>query len=1176
MSNGALSEQIAARRDVSLDDKYQLESGQLYMTGSQALVRLPLAQLARDKAQGLNTACFISGYRGSPMHNLDKELWRAERFLERGRIHFQPAVNEDLAATSLWGSQQSGLFGDAAYDGVFGMWYGKGPGLDRSLDAIRHANLAGTSPHGGVLAIVGDDHGMASSDVPATSEPTFMDLMLPTLYPASVQELIDLGLMGIALSRFSGAWVGFKAVSDTLDAVASVHADPLTPEIVIPTDFEFPADGVHIREPDPWKLQEPRLRQVKLAAALAFAQANQLNCVLMKAPRRRFGIVASGKGALDVMQALADLGLNRQAAADIGIEVLKISMPFPADLQLLRKFSQGLEEVLVVEEKRRIIEVQLKDALYTLPDAQRPKVVGRSDEHGNELLSPIGEMDADRVAIAIAARISRFHDTDKLRSHVAFLAAKTDELSLAIDIGVARTPYFCSGCPHNSSTRVPDGALALGGVGCHFMATYMDRDNLTHTHMGGEGANWIGMAPFVKRKHIFQNMGDGTYFHSGLLAIRACIAANVSITYKILFNDAVAMTGGQPVDGNLTPAIISHQVRAEGAVKIIVVTEDLSRSAPLSTFAAGTRIEQRDDLDRVQRELAEVGGVSVLIYDQTCAAEKRRRRKRGELPDPDQRAFINKRVCEGCGDCGDQSNCLSVVPVATPLGMKRQIDQSSCNKDFSCVKGFCPSFVTVHGAAPRKQAGVAEVPRALQLLPEPARVKLPNGGTYNVLVTGVGGTGVVTVGAMLTMAAHLEGLVCSSVDQFGMAQKGGAVTSHIRLAHKSEHVAAVRLGAGAADLVLGCDNLVAASDAALLTIRRGHTQVIVNTHQAITGQFVRNPNLVFPLGSIEQRLGAAAGDGFRWIEATKIATELLGDAIAANLFMLGFAYQRGLIPVAAPSIERAIELNQVAVDNNKAAFAWGRRAAFDADAVRALLKHQQSGVDEQQSVDTVIADFRSELAEYQDDAYASRFGRLLERVTRAEAAAFGASGELSRAVATSAFRLMAYKDEYEVARLYTDGQFEADIAAAFTDVADMDVHLAPPLLSRPDPHSGRPRKFKFGSWAFSAMRVLAQLKGLRGGLFDVFGYSQERRDERAWVERYFELVDSLLTELAQKPLATSLRVAKAAQLIRGYGPIKAESMARAESELNDALALWQSASVSDASPAAPETLSNSA
>ena len=1137
-------------REVSLDDKYGLISGQLYMTGSQALVRLPIVQLARDRAVGLDTACFISGYRGSPMHNLDKELWRAGRFLQDGRIRFQPAVNEDLAATSLWGSQMSGLFGDARYDGVFGLWYGKGPGLDRSLDALRHANLAGTSPHGGVLAVVGDDHGMMSSDVPATSEPTFADLMFPTLYPGSVQELLELGLYGIALSRFCGAWVGFKAVSDTLDAVASISAEAHLPEIYLPDDFEFVTGSVHIREPDPWKEQEPRLRLDKLRAACEFGRVNKLNRPLWSASRRRFGIVASGKAVFDVLQALRDLGLEPADAADVGIEVLKISMPFPSDPDMLRGFARGLEEVLVIDEKRRVLEVQLKDAAYALPEFERPTIVGRKDEDGGDLINPLGELDADGVARALASRIRRFHDSDALRARLAYLKAKERKQRTHTLLNVARTPYFCSGCPHNSSTKVPEGGLALGGVGCHFMATYMDRNNQTHTHMGGEGAPWIGLAPFTTREHVFQNMGDGTYFHSGLLAIRACIAANVNITYKILFNDAVAMTGGQPVDGILTPVDISRQVYAEGVRRIVVVTEDLTRSAPVSSFAPGTELRHRDDLDETQKQLAVEQGVSVMIYDQTCAAEKRRRRKRGQMEDPTRRVFINKRVCEGCGDCGERSNCLSVLPIDTVFGRKRQIDQSSCNKDYSCVNGFCPSFVSLPGAVPRQVATEIEVPRALQLLPEPERPALPEAGTYNVLVTGIGGTGVVTVGAMLTMAAHLEGNACSSVDQFGMAQKGGAVTSHIRLARRADEIQAVRLGTGSADLLLGCDSLVAATDAALNVIEHGRTQAIINTNQAITGQFVREPDRHFPLASIEQRLANAAGVGFTWLDATRIATALMGDAIAANLFMLGFAYQRGCVPVAAASIGRAIELNAVAIDANKRAFNWGRRYAHDAEAFSALLDTDEApDAQIESSVEEQLAFFTDELRRYQDDAYASRFTRFISEVRDADSSN-GYAGELVRTVAAQLFKLMAYKDEYEVARLYTDGSFVKELEANFENIGDIEVHLAPPIFN-----FGRavPRKVRFGGWMMSAMRVLAGVRGLRGGALDPFGYTRERRAERAWIERYQTAIQRLLPDLGLLPRDRVLELAAIPASIRGYGHIRTASMTVAESTLAEAL-----------------------
>ena len=706
----------------------------------------------------------------------------------------------------MWGTQQAAVIDDARYDGVFGIWYGKGPGLDRSIDAIRHANLSGTSKHGGVIAIVGDDPAMASSDVPATCEPTFMDLMMPVLYPGSVAELLEFGLLGIAMSRYSGSWVGIKAVCHTLDAVSTVLVDPLAPSIVLPNDFEFPPEGVHIREPAPWTDQEPRQRRIKIPAIEAFARANNLNRVIIRSSRPRFGIIASGKSAHDTGEALRDLGIGARRADALGICLFQASMPFPIDVETLREFADGLDEVLVVEEKRRIVETQLKDALYALPDGRRPRVVGRSDERGAPLLSEVGEFGPSEIARAIHARIKHFHNDETARSHVARLDAKAAEQAALALLSVKRTPYFCSGCPHSTSTRVPDGSLALGGVGCHFMATNMERNNLTHTHMGGEGTNWIGAAPFVEREHIFQNMGDGTYFHSGLLALRACVAAKVNITYKILFNDAVAMTGGQAHDGVVTPASIAQQVRAEGVHKIIVVSDDLSRTRAYSDYPNNIDFRDRDDLDVVQRELREIGGVSVLVYDQTCAAEKRRRRKRGEMLDPPRRAFINQRVCEGCGDCSAKSNCLSVVPVQTAYGLKRQIDQSSCNKDYSCIKGFCPSFVTVVGGTPRKRDATTEVPSALRLLPEPIRPSIKDGDTYNILVTGIGGTGVVTVGAMITMAAHLEGRACSSVDQFGMAQKGGAVTSHIRIAERAQDIHCVRLTAGRADLLLGCDS----------------------------------------------------------------------------------------------------------------------------------------------------------------------------------------------------------------------------------------------------------------------------------------------------------------------------------------------------------------------------------
>ncbi len=1147
-------------RNLTLDDKYTEPEGPIYLTGSQALVRLALNQLRRDEAAGLRTACYISGYRGSPMHNVDKELWRAARLVEGERIHFQPGVNEDLAATSCWGSQQANMYPGARHDGVFAIWYGKGPGLDRSIDAIRHANLGGTSAHGGVLAVVGDDPAMRSTDVPAASETMFADLVMPMLYPATVQEILDYGVLGWEMSRFSGAWVGFKVTSDTVDAAAAVDGGAERLRIVRP-NFAFPPDGVSIRAGDSWLLQEPRLRRHKIPAALAFARANGLNRRVIDGRRRRFGIVAAGKTAMDVGQALRDLGLDEKAAAGIGISFLKIGMPFPLDTETVRNFADGLEEVLVVEEKRRFMETRIRDALYDLPEGRRPRVVGRTDETGEMLLPECGEFGPDEVARVLARRLARFHASDQVTQRLAFLDAKAARLEGRADLAIARIPYFCSGCPHNTSTRVPEGSQAQGGVGCHFMATYMDRSTGAHTHMGGEGANWIGNAPFTETNHVFQNLGDGTYFHSGLLAIRACVAAGVNITYKILFNDAVAMTGGQPHDGVLTPMSISAQVHAEGVKRIVVVSDAPEKYAIDAGFAPGTRIEHRRQLDRVQRELRETAGVTVLIYDQTCAAEKRRRRKRGEMVDPARRIFINHRVCEACGDCSRTSNCLSVLPLTTALGTKRIIDQSSCNKDYSCAEGFCPSFTNVIGATPRRAAAGVEVPRELTLLPEPQPPALPDGGSYNILVTGIGGTGVVTIAALVTMAAHLEGKTFSTIDQFGMAQKGGAVTSHVRIAEAENGLGAVRLASGDADLVLGCDSLVTGSELALTVIDPKRTRVVVNAHQAITGQFAMNPDLAFPSQALDARIRAEAGAGMvDVLNATRLATFLLGDAIASNLFMLGFAYQKGLVPVSAAALSRAIELNGLAVEMNKTAFEWGRRAAHDLAAVEALLGGGAVASAEPvpETLEEIVAHRMAALTGYQDEAYAARYEAVVRRVEAAEGKLAGGARGLAEAVARNLHKLMAYKDEYEVARLYSEPAFREELAARFEGIERLELLLAPPLLTRPDPLTGEIAKRTFGPWIFPVLRGLSRLKGLRGTALDIFARTEERRSERALICEYEAIVEELLGRLEEQNVALAVAIAEVASTIRGFGHVKAANIAAARAEWARLMEAWRS------------------
>ena len=1145
---------------VTLDDKYAQEAGRAYMNGAQAFVRLAMIQRQRDLAAGLNTAGYVTGYRGSPVHNMDREFWRAKKFLEHSHIHFHAAVNEDIAATAVWGTQTAPLFGDARYDGIFSMWYGKGPGLDRSIDALRHANLIGTSPRGGALAVVGDDHGMKSSDVAATCEPTFIDLQMPILYPSNVQEIIDLGLYGWAMSRFSGAWVGFKIVADAIDASSSVLVDPDRIQIVAPNDVEFPPDGVSARLPDVWTAQEPRLVRYKIPAALAFGRANRLNRTVFDSPRRRIGIMAAGKAYLDVRQALRELGIDDRAASDLGLSIFKISMPWPMDDGQIRDFARGLEEVIVVEEKRRVIETQVKDALYALPDGQRPRVVGRTDETGAVLVPALGEITADDVTLALAKRLRPHHAGERFKARLAFLDAKAEQQTKRTKLAINRLPYFCSGCPHNTSTKVPDGSRALGGVGCHFMSTYMDRGVITHTHMGGEGATWIGQSPFVNTKHVFQNLGDGTYYHSGLLAIRACVAANVNITYKILFNDAVAMTGGQPVDGPLDVALITQQVAAEGVKRIAVVTDDPGKYPIGYAIAAGTTIHDRSALDQVQRDLREWPGVSVLVYDQVCAAEKRRRRKRGLMDDPQRRIFINENVCEGCGDCSIKSNCLSVVPIETEFGRKRAIDQSNCNKDYSCAEGFCPSFVSVMGGRPRRAGARAAPPAHLVDLPEPILRKLDPGEVYSILVTGVGGTGVVTIGALLGIAAHMEGKGASSVDQFGMAQKGGSVYSHIRLAASPDDIQAVKLGRGEADLLLGCDMLVAGGDVALDAIDARRSHAIVNTQESITGHFTRDPDLQFPSEPLLERLAETVGkDKLDLIDATRLASGLMGDSIATNLFVLGYAYQKGLIPVSAAAIERAIELNGVAVEANKTTFAWGRRAQIDRRAVAAIAR--PPAVVRLRSVaktyDEMFAKRIAELAMYQDAAYANRYRILVERAREAEMAHAKAMSGFAEAVARYAYKLMAYKDEYEVARLYANGDFRQAIEEQFDGDYKLVFHLAPPLLAPRDPVTGELKKRAFGPWVFAVFKILAKLKRLRGTKLDIFGYSVERRLERRLIADYEAVIDELIGKLAPENYALAAEIARIPEQIRGYGHVKEKHLAAAKAREAELLAAFR-------------------
>jgi indolepyruvate ferredoxin oxidoreductase len=1154
---------------VSLDDKYTLDKGRVYISGTQALVRLPMLQKARDLKAGLNTAGFVSGYRGSPLGALDQSLWKAKAHLKANDIVFQPGVNEDLAATAVWGTQQINLWPGATRDGVFAMWYGKGPGVDRTGDVFKHGNSAGSDARGGVLVLAGDDHAAKSSSVAHQSEHALIAAGIPVLYPANVQEYLDYGLHGWAMSRYSGLWVAMKCVTDVIESTASIDLDPDRVQIVTPTDFTLPAAGLNIRWPDAPLAQEARLLDEKWYAALAYVRANKLNRIVIDSAKPRFGIITAGKAYLDVRQALSDLGLDDETCASIGLRLLKVGCVWPLDAQDARAFATGLEEILVVEEKRQILEYALKEELYNWREDVRPKIYGKFDERDNEggewsvprgdwLLPAHYELSPALIAKAIARRLSRVQLPDDVRARmlarVAIIEAKEREATKP-RVAVERKPWFCSGCPHNTSTNVPEGSRALAGIGCHYMSMWMDRKTETFSQMGGEGVAWLGQMHFSGDKHVFVNLGDGTYFHSGLLAIRAAIAASANVTYKILYNDAVAMTGGQPVDGVLTVPQIAHQVHAEGAKRIVIVTDEPEKYGSGVALPAGVDVHHRDRLDAVQRTLRDTLGTTVLIYDQTCATEKRRRRKRGTYPDPARRAFINDAVCEGCGDCSVQSNCLSVEPLDTPLGTKRKINQSSCNKDFSCVKGFCPSFVTAEGAQLRKPATARDAGAAapdFDALPLPSLPALSK--PYGVLVTGVGGTGVVTIGGLIGMAAHLERKGVTVLDMAGLAQKGGAVLSHVQIAAAPSALHATRIATGEARLVIGCDAIVSASSDVLSRTQHGVTVAAVNSGATPTADFIKNPKWTFPGTQTEAELRDNLGDGCSFIDANALALKLLGDTIYSNPLLLGFAWQKGWLPLELASLLRAIELNGVAVPKNQQAFHWGRYLAHRGDAaVAAVLKpsaeQQAVIVHMPESVDQIVSKRESLLMAYQSEAYAHSYRTVVERI-RAKETQLGGDTKLplTKAVAVNLAKLMAYKDEYEVARLYADPAYLTKLRQQFEGEPGRDYtlrfHLAPPLLAKRDEH-GHLQKKHFGPWVLPVFRVLAKLKGLRGTAFDVFGKTAERRGERQLIADYVALVDEFCASLDSRRLAVAVQLAALPDEIRGFGHVKERNIAAA-------------------------------
>jgi indolepyruvate ferredoxin oxidoreductase len=1140
--------------EVALGDKFDLSRERIFVSGAQAIVRMLMMQRELDRRAGLSTAGFISGYRGSPLGGLDQQLWKAKRELESANIVFQPGLNEELAATACWGTQQAELMGEGKYDGVFSVWYGKGPGVDRTGDVFRHANLAGTSKHGGVLALMGDDHTAESSTNAHATEFAFVDAMMPIFNPAGVQELIDHSLYGFALSRFSGTWSAIKCVKDNVESTASVDVSLDRLNIILP-EIDMPPGGLNIRNELDQFGQEQRLHDFKRAAASEFIRVNGLNRIVYSGGSgRKIGIVTIGKSYLDVRQALEDIGIDENEANRIGVSLFKIACPWPLDYAHLAEFARGLETIIVVEEKRSLLETQFREHLYGT--ANQPTIIGKKDERGTQLFQAAGALDPNDIAIALGERILKtIGHSEEIAARVSRLRQFQAMLADTHDVAT-RTPYFCSGCPHNSSTKVPEGSIANAGIGCHFMSLWMGRSTVGFTAMGGEGAQWVGQAPFTKREHIFQNIGDGTYNHSGSLAIRFAIASKANITYKILYNDAVAMTGGQPHEGSLTVDMIAAQMRAEGVERIAIVTDEPEKYAGKVSFPTGATISHRDDLDAVQRELREVGGVSVLIYDQTCAAEKRRRRKRGTFPDPDRRVIINELVCEGCGDCGVASNCVSVQPVETEFGRKRRIDQSSCNKDFSCVNGFCPSFVTVHGAKIRKAEGVAETSDPLDGVPVPASTTLDRAG-WSAIIDGIGGTGVVTIGAVLGMAAHLEGKGCGMIDMAGLAQKGGAVFSHVRIAPTPEDIHAIRISAGKADLILGCDLVVSGNKKVLSAVREGETVFVVNTAEVMPGEFARSADFSLPTERLKKAIKSAAGEHMaHFFDATQAASVLFGNSLGANMFLLGLAYQNGGVPLSAEAIEKAIELNGQAVSMNVSAFRWGRRAAHDPRSVQSLVDRARTATAVRNiatTIDEVIERRADFLKAYQNKSYAERYLAKVAEVRAAENAAVPGSTAVTEAVARSLFKMMAIKDEYEVARLYTDGAFSKQLAGQFQSWDRLEFHLAPPILGRTS-DDGKPRKSRFGPWMMKGFAMLAALKGLRGTALDIFGYTAERKMERRLLGQYEADVDTIRGLLKPGKIEAAVEVATVPSLIRGFGHVKMANVDKAMVERDKRLA----------------------
>ena len=1140
---------INSSRQTTLEETFTLDNGFAFMSGTQALARLPLLQSQRDTEAGLDTCGFISGYRGSPLAGYDMILARIKPLLDAHHISFLPAINEELAATAIIGTQQVASQADVNCDGVFSMWYGKGPGLDRAGDALKHANSMGTTPHGGALVVVGDDHFAISSAMAHQSEQLFASWMMPVLHASSISEILDFGLLGWAMSRFSGCYVGLKIESEIIESAASVYVNAQLPEITLP-GLELPPGGLHYRWPYRQLEAEARLQDFKLPAALAFARANLIDRVVWGSEKARFGIITSGKAYLTVRQALTDLGIDEKRAIEAGLGIYKVGMPWPLETEGARRFASGLDEVLVIEEKRSFIETQLKEALFDLAESDRPRVFGKKDEHGEPLLPGTGILSPQLIARVISQRWSEIAPEQTASEYFRRIEQQENIISLA---GTTRTPFYCSGCPHNRSTVPPKGSRVLAGTGCHLMSVFMDRDTSGFLHMGAEGANWVGQAPFCKTTHMFQNLGDGTYAHSGSLAIRQAVAAGVNITYKILHNDAVAMTGGQIVDGNLTVPQITRQLHAEGVTRIAVLSDEPDKYSSVKDFAPGVTTHDRDQLDLVEQEMSKISGVTALIYDQLCAAEKRRRKRRKKSQGIETRLFINEAVCDGCGDCVKESNCLSVIPRPTTLGMKRQVDQSSCNIDLSCLRGFCPSFISITGARPATILSneTSQLEKAIANLPQPQLPDMKD--SFDMVVTGIGGQGVVTIGRIVGMAAHLQGMGSSVLDFPGLAQKGGGVMSYIRLNKNADTVQSSRVPLGKADLLLAGDMVTALDMETVGRIGKNVTRAVVNTHVSPTGSNVLNPDSLMDAQRLKNGIISAVGDTSPlFVNATRLSEKLAGDTITANMLLLGYAWQAGTIPISAEAINQAIRLNGAGSETNTRCFTYGRLAAHDPDLMRDLTGiGKPTAAPEAKSLDDTIATHERYLADYQNTAYAGRYRLLIDSAVQAESQLEGSGQRFSRAVAEGFFHTMAYKDEYEVARLHTSEEFTRQLRSTISGKPKITYHLAPPFWTRRDSKTGKIRKIAVGPWIRPVMSVLARLKFLRGTFLDVFGYTRERRDERARIDEYERLITELCNLLSTDRLENAIQIASLASSIRGYGHIKERNAQKAAKQLED-------------------------